>query len=101
MGTLDCLAQGIAVIPMQYKSDRVSSNSADWLQLLICPQNSLPFGPKLCVKYFHQRKLRQTRCLLFNFLMIKLIKTQILPNCQVQNGFFWCNRKFYHQKMEK
>ena len=37
----------------------------------------------------------------FNSWMIKLIKTQILPNCQVQNGCFWCNRKFYHQKMEK
>ena len=37
----------------------------------------------------HQRKLRQTKCLLFDFWMIKLTKTLILPNCQLPNGFFW------------
>ena len=50
--------------------------------------------PGICVKYFlsfpqkktcHQRKLRQTKCLLYNFWMIKLTKTPILPNFQVPN----------------
>ena len=36
------------------------------------------------------QKLRQTKCLLFNFWMIRLTKTPILPNCQVQNSFFFC-----------
>ena len=54
-------------------------------------------GPEyLCVKYFlsfpqktcHQRKLWQTKSLLFNFWIIKLTKRQILPNCHVPNGFF-------------
>ena len=34
------------------------------------------------------QKLRQTKCLLFNFWMIRLTKTPILPNCQVPNVFF-------------
>ena len=46
----------------------------------------------ICVKYFlsfpHQKKLRQTPCLLFNFWMMKLTKTPIFPNCQVPNGYF-------------
>ena len=29
------------------------------------------------------------KCLLFNFWIIKLTKTPILPNCQVPNGFFF------------
>ena len=52
-------------------------------------------------KTCHQRKLRQTKCLLFNFWVIKLIKTPILPNCQVPNGFFWYSCKFYHSKIKK
>ena len=52
-------------------------------------------------KTSHQRKLRQTKCLLFNFWMIKLTKTTILPNCEVPNGFFWYNCKFYHSKFDK
>ena len=31
--------------------------------------------------------------------MIKLTKTPILPNCQIQFFFFIC--KFYHSKIEK
>ena len=31
-------------------------------------------------KPWRQRKLRQTKCLLFNFWMVKLTKTPILPN---------------------
>ena len=34
------------------------------------------------------QKLRQTKCLLFNFWTIKLTITPILLNCQVPNGFF-------------
>ena len=30
----------------------------------------------------------RSKCLFFNFRMIKLTKTPILPNCQVPNGFF-------------
>ena len=50
--------------------------------------------PRIRVKYFlsfpqkNQGKLRQTKCLLFNFWVMKLTKTPILPNCQVPNGFF-------------
>ena len=44
----------------------------------------------------HCAVFRQTKCLLFNFWMIKLTKTPILPN-----GFFWYNCKFYHSKIEK
>ena len=44
----------------------------------------LSFPQKTC----HQRKLRQTKCLLFNFWMMKLTKTSILPNCPVPNVFF-------------
>ena len=40
------------------------------------------------------QKLRQTNCLLFNFRMTRLTKTPILPNCQVQNSFFWYNCTF-------
>ena len=29
--------------------------------------------------------------------MIEMNKTSILPNCQMPNGFFWYNCKFYHQ----
>ena len=39
-------------------------------------------------KTCRQRKLRQTKCLLFNFIIQKLTKTPILPNCQVPNDFF-------------
>ena len=35
-----------------------------------------------------QRKLRQTKFLLFNFWVIKLTNTPILPNCQVPNDLF-------------
>jgi hypothetical protein len=28
----------------------------------------------------------------------KLTKTSTLPNCEVPNGFFWYNCKFYHSK---
>ena len=35
------------------------------------------------------QKLRQTKCLLFHFWMIRLIKIPILPNCQMPNGFLW------------
>jgi hypothetical protein len=52
-------------------------------------------------KTCYQRKHRQTECLLFNFLMIKLTKTQILPNFHVQNDFFWDKYKFYPLKIEK
>ena len=52
--------------------------------------------PRICVKYFLsfpqknlvQRKLRQTKYLLFNFWMIKETKTLILPNFQVPSCFF-------------
>ena len=39
------------------------------------------------------------KCLLFNFWMIKLTKTPILPNCQVSNDFFWYNCKFNTQNV--
>ena len=52
-------------------------------------------------KTCHQRKLRQTKCLLLNFWVIKLTKTPILTNCQVPNGFLMYNCKFYHLKIEK
>ena len=35
------------------------------------------------------QKLKQTKCFFFHFWMIRLTKTPILPNCQVQNSFFW------------
>ena len=67
-----------------------------WRLLQKCMAFRLDLRPGICVKYFlsfpqkkcHQRKVRQTKCLLFNFWMIKLIKTPILSNCQVPNGFF-------------
>ena len=41
-----------------------------------------------CRSHDISQKLRQTKCLIFNFWMIRLIKTPILPNCQVQIAFF-------------
>ena len=63
-------------------------------RLLKQARKSGPLWPGICVRYFflfpqktcYQRKLRQTKCLLFNFWMIKLTKTLILPNWQVPNG---------------
>ena len=62
----------------------------------------------LCVKYFlsfpkktcHQRKLRQTKCILFNFSMIKLTKTPILPNFHVPSVFFCMTVNFMTQKLK-
>ena len=61
-------------------------------------------GTWICVKYFisfpHKNlSLRQTKCLLFNFSMLKLTKAPIWPNCQEPNGFFWCICKFCHWKI--
>ena len=36
------------------------------------------------------RKLRQTKGLLFNFIILKLTKTPIFSNCKVPNCFFFC-----------
>ena len=44
--------------------------------------------PGICVKLFLSFPLRQTKCLLFNFWIIELTKTPILPYCQAPNGFF-------------
>ena len=60
--------------------------------------------PGICVKYFlsspqktcHQRKLRQTKCLLFNFWMMKLTNTPILPN----SFFFGISVNFIIQKLK-
>ena len=58
----------------------VDSMVFDSLRLGICSKYFLSFRQK------NQRKLRQTKCLLFNFWVIK---TPILPNCQMPNGFLW------------
>ena len=47
----------------------------------------LSFPQKTC----HQRNLRQTKCLLFDFWMIKLTKIPILPNFQVPKWLFCYN----------
>ena len=46
------------------------------------------------------QKLRQTKCLIFDFWMIRLTKTPILPNCQVQNSFFWYDIHFDLQTLK-
>ena len=51
----------------------------------MCKIFSLVLSKKPC----HQRKLRQTKCLLFNFWMIKMTKTPIVLNWPVPNGFFF------------
>ena len=64
-----------------------------WQQL--GPEYFLSFPQKTS----QQRKLRQTKCLLFNFWMIKLTKTPILPNCaKCQMAFCWYNCKVIIQK---
>ena len=50
-------------------------------------------------KTCHQRKLRQTKCLLFNSWGTKLTKTPILPNCQVPHGFFFGVQVNFCQKL--
>ena len=44
-------------------------------------------NPKFWVTW-HISETETNKCLLFHFWMIRLIKTPILPNCQVPNGFF-------------
>ena len=55
----------------------------------------------VCSKTCQLRKLRQNECLLFNFCMIKLTKTPILPNLRVPNVFFWVIVNFITPKIEK
>ena len=54
-------------------------------------------------KSLSPKKLRQTKCLLFKFKIMKLTKTSILPNFQVPNCFFYITVycKLYHTKIEK
>ena len=66
----------------------------------------LRYGPGICVKYFlsfsqkicHQRKIWQTKFLVFHFWVMKLTKTSISPNLQVTNGFFVKTVNFITQK---
>ena len=53
-----------------------------------------------CRSHDISQKPRQTKRLLFNFWMIRLIKTPILPNCQVPNGFFGIIVHFSLQKLK-
>ena len=47
-------------------------------------------------------KIETNQVITFQFLNDKIDKkTPILPNCQVPNGFFWYNCKFYYSKIEK
>ena len=67
------------------------------------------FRPGICVKYFllfpqkkcHQRKLRVTKRLLFNFSMIKVtvIPKNAIWHMEIWQN--WCFGWFYHSKIKK
>ena len=52
-------------------------------------------------KTYQQRKLRQTKCLLFKFLMIKLTVMSKKAICHLAIWQNWCFSQFYHKKNEK
>ena len=64
--------------------------------------------PRICRKYFlsfpqkflSPEKTEIAKCLLLNFLVMKLTKTPILHNCQVPSGLFWQNCYFTIQKLK-
>ena len=67
----------------------------------IWAQNMFKMFSLVCSKTCQLRKLRQNECLLFNFCMIKLTKTPILPNLQVPNVLFCIIVNFITPKIEK
>ena len=50
-------------------------------------------------KACHQRKLTQTKCLLFNFRVIKVIPKKAIWHLAIWQN--WCFGQFYHSKIEK
>ena len=53
------------------------------------------------IKTTHQRKLRQIKCLIFQFLNQKILQNTNFAKLPMPNGFFWYNCKFHYSKIEK
>ena len=77
------------------KATRVWDNCMFQISSLQGPEYLENIFSRFLIKTTHQRKLRQTKCLLFNFWMIKSSKAWILPN-----GLFGITANFIVQKLK-